>query len=202
MGGAPVRRNVNPRARREQRLAAGREAFPAKVRGVRGAITILQDDECADTFEGSGPTSVGPGAQLTTIRPRDSRGRQVPRRVQILPSVSVGQGGTASFPGFRRTETDSVPVLTVADPEVIPAGETAEVTFIGLGLAEEPLTIIVPVTEADVDVDDERVTVENAAWITDPQSQGIEEGFQAITADVTVAADAVVGTRIHYAIEV
>jgi hypothetical protein len=140
-----VRPNESLRARRERRLAAGREAFPATVRGVRGAATILQDRECGDTFDAAGPTSVGPGSTVTTVRPRDARGRPFARSVQILPSVALGEAGSASAPDVRRTEIDAAPTLTAADPDPIPAGDTTSVTFIGLGLVEEPLTVIVAV---------------------------------------------------------
>lgn len=197
-----MRPNESLRARRERRLAAGREAFPAKVRGVRGAATILQDAECGDTFDAAGPTSVGPGSTVTTVRPRDSRGRPVGRSVQVLPSVALGQAGSASAPDVRRTEIDAAPTLTAADPEVIPAGDTTSVTFIGLGLVEDPLTVIVAVIEAAIDTDDPRITIDNAAWVADPQAQGIAAGFQAISADVTVDAGASPGSLIHYAVEV
>lgn len=197
-----MRPNEHLRARRERRLAAGREAFPATVRGVRGSATILQDRECGDTFDAAGGAKVGPGSTVTTVRPRDARGRPIGRSVQVLPSVALGEAGSASAPDVRRTEIDAAPALTAADPEVIPAGETTEVTFIGLGLSESPLTAIVAVVEAAIDTDDPRVTIENAAWIADPQALGIAAGFQAITADVTVDAGASPGSLIHYAVEV
>lgn len=196
------RPNENLRETLDRERGGGREAFRARIRAARGKrFTELQDDECGERFTASGPTVAGPGEFVTTIRVRDNRGRPVPRAVQILPDQAIGEGGAAAFVDVRRSEVDSVPVLTAADPEVLTPGETTPVLFVGTGLSEDPLDVITAVRETDITVDDPRVAVSAVAWVPDPQSFGVAEGLQAISGDVTVSPDAVTGSRIFYSVE-
>lgn len=181
-----------------------REVDTATIRGARGVGgAIVQADECGETYvvSTSGRTTSGPGSTVTTVGPRDQRGRPRRQSAQVLPSQPPGLGGASNFPELRRSETDAPPGLTVTVPKELIPGETTEVVFVGVNLSETPLTEIVAVSEADVTVDDPRVTLANAAWVEDPSTVGVDPRYDAITADVTLDSDTVPGSLIFYGVE-
>jgi hypothetical protein len=175
-----------------------REARVSTIRGARGARTELTDPECGDTLTATGLVTVGPGESVTTIRPRDNFGRPLRNTAQALPDQGVGTGGFAAFQGTRRSADVDVPVLSAADPEELIPGETTPTVFFGTGLRESPLDVISAVLEGEPATPDPRVTVENLAWVVDPEAAGGGPGQLAITGDVTLDLSTTEGSQIFY----